>query len=86
MDKFFIGRKGVLVYVGIIIATTKPNKDVLIKARGKAINKAVDVALITDSKLKQLEVKTVKISKTKTKNRKNEDISLSEIEIRLGES
>ncbi len=84
--EFFIGRKATLAYVGIIIGRVVPAKqDFVIKARGKSINKAVDVALISCSKLKNINIKKIKVAIEEIKNTKNEIISLSTIEILLGE-
>ena len=84
--EFFIGRKGTLAYVGIILGRVVPeNEDFVIKARGKAIVKAVDVALISCAKLKNINIKNIKLAKADFRNTKKEIISLSTIEILLGE-
>lgn len=84
--EFSIGRKATLAYVGIIIGKVVPdNQDFIIKARGKSINKAVDVALISSSKIKNINIKNIKVNSEEIKNTKKEIISLSRIEILLGE-
>lgn len=83
--EFFIGKKGALTYVGAILAKINPDKDTfIIKARGKINYKAVDIALITVSKFKNLEIKDVFISTEKVFNRNKQEILLSCIEISIG--
>ena len=84
--EFFIGRKATLAYVGVIIAQIVPsNQEFVIKARGKAISKAIDVALISCRKLKTIKIKNIKVDSEEIRNTKKEIISLSTIEILLGE-
>ncbi len=84
--KFFIGRKATLAYVGIILGKIVPDKqDFVIKARGKAINKAIDVALISCSKMKNIKIKNIHVASEQIKNSRNETISLSAVEILIGE-
>lgn len=84
--EFFIGKKATLAYVGIIIGKIIPaNKDFVIKARGKAVSKAIDVALISCRKIKNISIKNIKIASEELKNTRNQPISLSTIEILIGE-
>ena len=83
--KFFIGKKGVLAYVAIILTKVNSEKqDFMIKARGNNITKAVDVALISIEKIKGIKIKNINVASEKIKNTKNETISLSTIEILIG--
>ena len=84
--EFSIGKKATLVYVGIILAKIVPEgQDFLIKARWKSINKAVDVALISCSKLKNIKIKNIEVGTQEIQNIKKQMITLSTIEILLGE-
>ncbi len=82
---FLIGRKGTLAYVGAILSKVNQDKDTLvINARGKLTSKAIDVALILIAKIKNFEIKKIQL-KTKTENiKKNKEINLSCIEIKIG--
>lgn len=59
-----VGKKGVMNYVlATVIQFNQGANEVVIKARGKAINKAVDVARIVKSRflVNQVDVKNVSI-------------------------
>jgi len=61
----FVGRKPSMAYVlAVITQFNNGNKEVLIKARGRAISRAVDVAeivrrrFVSDAKVKSIEIGT----------------------------
>lgn len=61
----FVGRKPSMAYVlGVITQFNNGKKEVLIKARGRAISRAVDVAeivrrrFVSDAKVKSIEIGT----------------------------
>jgi len=59
----FVGKKPVMNYVGSVVAQAKENKkEIILKARGKAITTAVDVAQIALRKFTpEYEIGTIKI-------------------------
>lgn len=82
----FVGRKPSMAYVlGVITQLNEGKREVHIKARGKAISRAVDVAEIVRRKFAtDVAVKSIDIS---TEERELEDstkINVSAIEIVLG--
>jgi len=93
MDEFendnsiFIGPKPFMNYVtGVVIQfTTKNAKEVLIKARGKFISRAVDVAEIAVKRFlkDQIKVKEIKINSEEFQNKEGKDVHVSTIEIIL---
>jgi DNA-binding protein len=81
----FVGRKPSMAYVlGVIIQFSDNRKEVHIKARGKAISRAVDVAEIVRRKfINDLSIKDIKIG---TEERELEDktkLNVSTIDILL---
>jgi DNA-binding protein len=81
----FVGRKPSMAYVlGVMTQFSDGKKEVLIKARGKAISRAVDVAEIVRRRfISGLEVKSIQIG---TEERELEDktkINVSTITITL---
>jgi DNA-binding protein len=57
---------------------------VIIKARGKAINKAVDVAeMIRNRFIKDIKIKKIEIGTDKVKNPDGKEVNVSTIEIVL---
>lgn len=84
----FIGNKPFMSYVTNVITqfTTKDKKEVIIKARGKLIYRAVDVAEVTRKKFledKNIEVKDIKINSEELKNKEGKKVNVSTIEIIL---
>ena len=72
----YIGTKPFMNYVTSVVMqfTTKNAKEVTIKARGKFINRAVDVAEVIKKKFqedKKVEVKDIKISSEGFKNKED---------------
>ena len=85
----FIGSKPFMNYVtGVVMQfTTKGAKEVIIRARGKFISRAVDVAEVTTKKfLKEhnIEVKNIKIDSEEFENKEGRKVNVSTIDITLG--
>ncbi len=80
----YIGRKPPTSYVLAVMRQFREGADeVKIKARGKAINRAVDVVEITKSRfLSDIEIEDIQIG-TEEVQRDDESIKLSTIEITL---
>jgi DNA-binding protein len=84
-DNFvFIGKKGVMSYVmAVIMQFNKGENEVVIKARGRAISTAVDVAEISRQRfLKDVDVTDIKIG-TEEVAREEGMLRVSSIEITL---
>lgn len=60
----FVGKKGTMAYVlAVVTQVNQGSKEVLLKARGRAISRAVDVAEIVRNKfIKDLKVNKINIS------------------------
>ena len=79
-----IGKKPVMNYVVAVLTQLTSNDEVIIKARGKAINKAVDVAeMIRNRFIKNIKVKKIEIGTDKVKNPDGREVNVSTIEIVL---
>ena len=65
--------------------STKDAKEVLVKARGKFISRAVDVAEVTLKRFlaDQIQMKGIKIDSEEFKNKEGKQIRVSTIEITL---
>jgi DNA-binding protein len=84
-NEIYIGSKPVTSYV--LAAMTAMNSDgtVVLKARGKAISRAVDVAEILRNRYVQgLVVKGISIGTEEVQGEKGEKVRVSTIEIVLG--
>lgn len=84
----FIGGKPFMNYVtGVVMQfTTKGAKEVVIKARGKFIARAVDVAEVATKRfLKEhgIEVKEIKIDSEEFENKEGKRVNVSTIDITL---
>jgi len=84
----FIGGKPFMNYVtGVVMQfTTKGAKEVTIKARGKFIARAVDVAEVATKRfLKEhgIEVKEIKIDSEEFENKEGKKVNVSTIDITL---
>lgn len=84
----FIGNKPFMNYVtGVVMQfTTKGANEVIIKARGKFISRAVDVAEVSKKKfLKEhnIKVKDIKIDSEEFENKEGKKVNVSTIEITL---
>lgn len=81
----FVGKKGTMSYVlAVVTQMNQGANTVQIKARGKAISRAVDVAeivknkFVTDSKIGNIDIKTEEI-----KTEEGNPLKVSAIEITL---
>lgn len=84
----FIGMKPFMNYVtGVVLQFTAQNRnEVIIKARGKFISKAVDVAEVVKRKFldkQKIEIKDIKINSEDFENKQGKKINVSIIEIIL---
>ena len=84
----FIGVKPFMNYITSVAMqfTTKNMKEVVIKARGKSINRAVDIVEAVRKRFlkdKNLNVKDIKIDSEELENKEGKKINVSTIEITL---
>ena len=84
----YVGNKPFMNYVtGVVIQfTAKGSNKVVIKARGKFISRAVDVAEVSMKKfLKEhnIELKDIKINSEEFENKEKKKVNVSTIEITL---
>ncbi|MBI4983610.1 DNA-binding protein Alba [Candidatus Woesearchaeota archaeon] len=86
-NSIFIGNKPFMNYVtGVVIQfTTKGAGEVCIKARGKFISRAVDVAEVSSKRFldNNVVVKDVKIDSEQFENKEGRQVRVSNIEITL---
>lgn len=86
-NSIFIGNKPFMNYVTSVVVqfTTKGAKEVVVKARGKFISRAVDVSEVAMKRfLKgQIELKGIAIDSEEFKNKEGQDVRVSTIEITL---
>jgi len=86
-NSIFIGGKPFMSYVtGVVMQfTTKNASEVLVKARGKFISRAVDVSEVACKRFlkDQLEIADIKIDSEDFKNKEDKDVRVSTIEITL---
>ncbi|HLD05631.1 MAG TPA: DNA-binding protein Alba [Candidatus Nanoarchaeia archaeon] len=84
-NAIFIGGKPFMNYVSSVVVqfTTKGADEIIIKARGKFISRAVDVAEVSTKRFlkDQIELKDIKINSEGFKNEQGQDIRVSTIEI-----
>jgi DNA-binding protein len=83
----FIGNKPFMNYVtGVVVQfTTKGANEIVIKARGKFISRAVDIAEVAMKRFlkDQLVLKDIKIDSEGFQNKEGQDVRVSTIEITL---
>lgn len=83
----FIGSKPFMNYVtGVVMQFTTQNaKEVVVKARGKFISRAVDVAEVTRKRFleNQVELKDIKIDSEEFENKEGKQVRVSTMEIVL---
>ncbi|AEF96144.1 DNA-binding protein Alba [Methanotorris igneus] len=82
----YIGNKSIMNYVLAVITqfNTQGAKEVKIKARGKAISRAVDVAeMVRNRFLTDVKVKEINIGTDKIENEDGKVVNVSTIEIVL---
>tara|TARA_Y100000034_G_scaffold117525_1_gene157082 strand:- start:295 stop:588 length:294 start_codon:yes stop_codon:yes gene_type:complete len=87
----FIGVKPFMNYITSVAMqfTTKNMKEVVIKARGKSINRAVDIVEAVRKRFlkdKNLNVKDIKIDSEELENKEGKKINVSTIEITLAKN
>lgn len=86
-NSIFVGGKPFMNYVtGIVMQfTTKDAKEVIVKARGKFISRAVDISEVTTKRFLegQVEVIDIKIDSEEFKNKEGKNVRVSTIEITL---
>ncbi len=84
----FIGNKPFMNYVtGVVMQfTTHSANEVIVKARGKFISRAVDIAEITSKRFLegQIEIKGISTNSEEFKNNEGKQVRVSTIEIKLG--
>tara|TARA_Y100000310_G_C20422183_1_gene687191 strand:+ start:171 stop:452 length:282 start_codon:yes stop_codon:yes gene_type:complete len=87
-NSIFIGNKPFMNYVtGVVMQfTTKNASTVIIKARGKYISRAVDVAEVSSKRFleEQVTVNDIKINSEAFTNKEGKEVRVSTIEIELG--
>ncbi len=83
----FIGGKPFMNYVtGVVMQFTTQNADeVIVKARGKFISKAVDVSEVANKRFLegQLEIRDIKVNSEEFQNKEGRQVRVSTIEIFL---
>ena len=86
-NSIFIGPKPFMNYVtGVVMQfTTKDAQEVIVKARGKFISRAVDVAEVAAKRFLegQIAMKNVKIDSEEFTNKEGKQVRVSSIEITL---
>ena len=84
----YIGTKPFMNYVTSVIMqlTTKKRNEVIIKARGNFISRAVDIAEVVKKRFLKdykIKIKDIKIDSEEFKNKEDKKVSVSTIEITL---
>ena len=84
----FIGGKPFMNYVTAVVMqfTTKGAREVIVKARGKFISRAVDVAEVCRKRFlkdQNIEVKEIKIDSEEFENKEGRKVNVSTIDIVL---
>jgi DNA-binding protein len=84
-NTIFIGKKPTMAYVLAVVTQMNQGKnEVTLKARGKAINHAVDVAEIVKNKfISDIKVKDIRISTEDVSSEDGSTLKVSAIEIFL---
>lgn len=86
-NSVFIGNKPFMNYVTAVVMqfTTKNAPEVIVKARGKFISRAVDVAEVSAKRFLEssVEVKGIHIGSEEFTNKEGRDVRVSNIEITL---
>ncbi|NQU98946.1 DNA-binding protein Alba [Candidatus Woesearchaeota archaeon] len=86
-NSIFIGGKPFMNYVTSVVIqfTTKEATEVIVKARGKFISRAVDVSEVAMKRFlkDQLELKGIEIDSEEFQNKEGKDVRVSTIEITL---
>ena len=86
-NSIFIGEKPSMNYVTSVIVqfTTKNADEVIVKARGKFISRAVDVVEVALKRFLagQIQLKGIRIDSEDFKNKEGKDVRVSTIDITL---
>lgn len=86
-NSIFIGNKPFMNYVTSVVMqfTTKNADEVIVKARGKFISRAVDVAEVSSKRFLdgQVKIKDIRIDSEEFKNNEGKEVRVSTIEIIL---
>ena len=81
-NTIFIGNKPVMNYVLAVVTQFNDNDSVILRARGKAISRAVDAAEIVRNRfVPQVDVTDIKISTEEVETYNNDKTNVSIIEI-----
>ncbi len=83
-----IGKKPIMSYVlACLTGFQTGSKDIVVKARGRAISRAVDVVQIVKNRfLTNLVVKDIKLGTEQITDEQNRTLNVSTIEIVIGQS
>ncbi len=86
-NSIFVGEKPFMNYVtGVVIQFTTKNEDeVIVRARGKFISRAVDVVEVVRNRFlkDQVEIKDIQLSSEEFQNKEGKDVRVSTIDITL---
>ncbi len=84
-NTIFVGKKGTMAYVLAVVTQVNAGaNEVTIKARGKAISRAVDVSEIVRNKfVKDLKIENIDISTEEIPSEEGGPIKVSSIEIMM---
>ncbi|MEA3430612.1 MAG: DNA-binding protein Alba [Nanoarchaeota archaeon] len=86
-NSIFVGTKPFMNYVTAVVMqfTTKNANEVIVKARGKFISRAVDISEVASKRFLEgrVEVKDIKIDSEEFKNKEEKQVRVSTIEITL---
>lgn len=89
-NSIFVGNKPFMNYVtGVVMQfTTKGASEVIVKARGKFISRAVDIAEVASKRFLQggVGIKDIKVDSEEFKNQEGKIVRVSTIEITLGKN
>jgi DNA-binding protein len=87
-NSIFVGNKPFMNYVtGVVMQfTTKNASEVIIKARGKFISRAVDIAEVAAKRFLQnsVGIKDIRVDSEEFQNQEGKTVRVSTIEITLG--
>ncbi len=86
-NSIFVGSKPFMNYVTSVVMqfTTKNASEVIVKARGKFISRAVDISEVAAKRFlqDQIDVKDIKINSEDFTNKEGKEVRVSTIEILL---
>ena len=84
-NSIFIGTKPFMNYVTSVVMqfTAKNAEEVVIKARGKFISTAVDIAEVSSKRFLEgkIRIKDIKVDSEQFQNKEDKDVRVSSIEI-----